>query len=328
MRRGTAKRSNVAIAATASGGDTIAPSTNAAGPAESRHEPLRDERDGDGAEHDEPDRVAENRPQVRAEQRPVGRPAAAEQQRRQDREEDPVGRDRDRRQARGRTPAPCRRARTRSDTAARSASRRSRTRRPPRGPGRAAPARSSLDRSAGRLAASRRRVESGRGYAKRASGYAERASDVGGLPGQIDDTIESIAELERKALAGASLQQRAIERFTLAVGRPRTVWIILAVVAVWVAINVRARRHRPAAARSRAVLLARRRARARGAADDDPDPDHREPHERDRRAALAAAPADQHARGAQSGQDHPAARGAAVRSAQRGEPRGPGGRRR
>lgn len=60
-----------------------------------------------------------------------------------------------------------------------------------------------------------------------------------GLPGQIDDTIESIAELERKALAGASLQQRAIERFTLAVGRPRTVWIILALVAVWVAINAR-----------------------------------------------------------------------------------------
>jgi len=62
--------------------------------------------------------------------------------------------------------------------------------------------------------------------------------DVGGLPGQIDDTIESIAELERKALAGASLQQRAIERFTLAVGRPRTVWIILAIVAAWIALNV------------------------------------------------------------------------------------------
>jgi uncharacterized membrane protein len=58
------------------------------------------------------------------------------------------------------------------------------------------------------------------------------------LPGQIDDAIESTAELERKALAGASLQQRAIERFTLAVGRPRTVWVILAAVAVWIAINV------------------------------------------------------------------------------------------
>lgn len=63
--------------------------------------------------------------------------------------------------------------------------------------------------------------------------------DETGIPGQIDDTIESIAELERKALAGASLQQRAIERFILAVGRPRTVWIILAVVAAWVALNLR-----------------------------------------------------------------------------------------
>jgi uncharacterized membrane protein len=59
-----------------------------------------------------------------------------------------------------------------------------------------------------------------------------------GLPGQIDDAIQSTAELERKALEGASLQQRAIERFTLAVGRPRTVWIILAVVAAWIAFNV------------------------------------------------------------------------------------------
>jgi len=58
-----------------------------------------------------------------------------------------------------------------------------------------------------------------------------------GLPGQIDDAIQSTAELERKALAGASLQQRAIERFTLAVGRPRTVWIILAIVAAWIGLN-------------------------------------------------------------------------------------------
>jgi uncharacterized membrane protein len=59
-----------------------------------------------------------------------------------------------------------------------------------------------------------------------------------GLPGQIDDAIESIAELERKALAGASLHQRAIERFTLAVGRPRTVYLILCFVALWAALNV------------------------------------------------------------------------------------------
>jgi uncharacterized membrane protein len=58
------------------------------------------------------------------------------------------------------------------------------------------------------------------------------------IPGQIDETIESIAELERKALAAASLQQRAIERFTLAIGRPRTIEIVLAFVAAWVVLNV------------------------------------------------------------------------------------------
>jgi uncharacterized membrane protein len=58
-----------------------------------------------------------------------------------------------------------------------------------------------------------------------------------GLPAQVDDAIESTAELERKALAGASLQQRAIERFTLALGRPRTVWIVLAVVSAWIVLN-------------------------------------------------------------------------------------------
>lgn len=58
------------------------------------------------------------------------------------------------------------------------------------------------------------------------------------LGGQIDDAIESIAELERKALADASLHQRSIERFTRAVGRPRTVFVALGVVAAWVLANV------------------------------------------------------------------------------------------
>ncbi|HEY0394228.1 MAG TPA: DUF1003 domain-containing protein [Candidatus Elarobacter sp.] len=57
------------------------------------------------------------------------------------------------------------------------------------------------------------------------------------ISGQIDETIESIAELERKALAAASLQQRAIERFTMAIGRPRSIAIILALVVAWVLLN-------------------------------------------------------------------------------------------
>jgi uncharacterized membrane protein len=70
-----------------------------------------------------------------------------------------------------------------------------------------------------------------------ASGYAHTVQPDGGLPAQVDDAIESIAELERKALASASLHQRAIERFTLAIGRPRTVYIIIAAAAGWIAFN-------------------------------------------------------------------------------------------
>lgn len=57
------------------------------------------------------------------------------------------------------------------------------------------------------------------------------------LSGQIDSAIESIAELDRKALASASLQQRAIERFTLAVGRPRTISYVMLFVVAWIAAN-------------------------------------------------------------------------------------------
>ena len=63
-------------------------------------------------------------------------------------------------------------------------------------------------------------------------------SDDSALSAQIDQAIESIAELERRALEGTSQQQRAIERFTHAVGRPRTVLLIVTVVALWIALNV------------------------------------------------------------------------------------------
>ena len=57
------------------------------------------------------------------------------------------------------------------------------------------------------------------------------------LSGHIDETIESIAELERRALESASLHQRAIERFTVAIGRPRTLWIVLFAIGAWIAVN-------------------------------------------------------------------------------------------
>jgi len=63
----------------------------------------------------------------------------------------------------------------------------------------------------------------------------------------VDQTIDSIAELERRVLADASHHQRAIERLSGAVGRPRTLYIAVTVLLVWIAVNV-------------ALLLAGRRA--------------------------------------------------------------------
>lgn len=60
----------------------------------------------------------------------------------------------------------------------------------------------------------------------------------GTLTGQIDDAIESIAELERRALSETPTAQRAIVRLMLLFGRPRTVAIVLAVVLAWIATNV------------------------------------------------------------------------------------------
>ncbi len=58
------------------------------------------------------------------------------------------------------------------------------------------------------------------------------------LSGQIDSTIDSVAELERSALAGTSLHQLAIERFVHAVGRPWTLWLLFAAAALWVIVNL------------------------------------------------------------------------------------------
>jgi uncharacterized membrane protein len=71
-----------------------------------------------------------------------------------------------------------------------------------------------------------------------AGGYSLHVGPIDSLPGQIDSTIDSVAELERRALESASLHQRAIERFVLAVGRPAAIWTVLGVVACWMVVNV------------------------------------------------------------------------------------------
>ena len=53
----------------------------------------------------------------------------------------------------------------------------------------------------------------------------------------VEQTIDSIAELERRMLAEASSHQVAIERLSGAVGRPRTLYLAVAVLLVWIAAN-------------------------------------------------------------------------------------------
>jgi uncharacterized membrane protein len=57
------------------------------------------------------------------------------------------------------------------------------------------------------------------------------------VSGRTHETIESVADLERAAEAQLSRHQRWIERTTSALGRPRTVYLILAVVVGWIAAN-------------------------------------------------------------------------------------------
>lgn len=69
------------------------------------------------------------------------------------------------------------------------------------------------------------------------AGYGAHVPYPETLPGQIDETIETIAELERRALDETSLQQRRIERLTLAIGTPRALYGALIVIAAWISLN-------------------------------------------------------------------------------------------
>lgn len=58
-----------------------------------------------------------------------------------------------------------------------------------------------------------------------------------GLRGHVDEAIDSVAELERRALSETTEQQRLIERVTRAVGRPQTVALVLIAAGLWIALN-------------------------------------------------------------------------------------------
>jgi uncharacterized membrane protein len=57
------------------------------------------------------------------------------------------------------------------------------------------------------------------------------------LSGGANETVESVADLDRGAERKISSHQRWIERTTSAIGRPRTVYVVLAFTATWIAIN-------------------------------------------------------------------------------------------
>jgi uncharacterized membrane protein len=54
----------------------------------------------------------------------------------------------------------------------------------------------------------------------------------------VDETIDSIAELERRILADASHHQRAIELVTKGIGRPRTLYLTITVLLTWIVGNI------------------------------------------------------------------------------------------
>jgi uncharacterized membrane protein len=57
------------------------------------------------------------------------------------------------------------------------------------------------------------------------------------LPGNVANNIETIARLRDRAAHGMGVHQRMVEAVARRVGRPRTVYTLVGVVAVWVAYN-------------------------------------------------------------------------------------------
>ena len=54
----------------------------------------------------------------------------------------------------------------------------------------------------------------------------------------IDENIQTVIDLHKRAESSVSLQQRMIEKATDFLGRPEFLFIILIVAAVWIVINI------------------------------------------------------------------------------------------
>jgi uncharacterized membrane protein len=58
------------------------------------------------------------------------------------------------------------------------------------------------------------------------------------LAASVDETVDSIAVIEKRAHEERSLHQRWIERVTSTVGQPGTVYVLIAFVTGWIAVNL------------------------------------------------------------------------------------------
>ena len=54
----------------------------------------------------------------------------------------------------------------------------------------------------------------------------------------VAETVSSMVEIEQRAEADLSARQRAVERVTANLGRPRAIAALLVLVAIWVAVNL------------------------------------------------------------------------------------------
>ena len=62
--------------------------------------------------------------------------------------------------------------------------------------------------------------------------------DKAGVPGHVSDNIDAILELQAQAERGLRRDQRAIEKLTGFLGRPRALYALLSAVAAWIAYNI------------------------------------------------------------------------------------------
>ena len=91
-RRGAPTRRAISVAASASVGETIAPSVNALGPREAADRGVRDNRDAARRRGDEADREQRDRAEVRPQVAEPGEERGRVEERRQDRDEDEIRR--------------------------------------------------------------------------------------------------------------------------------------------------------------------------------------------------------------------------------------------